>query len=126
MLNSQKLQNFLGIVPLCVLIICLICYYVFFFQVISARLQGDNLSEPGIETLSGIGILAIFALISTALSIFAIIYFVIHTAKNPNLNNSGSIRIFWILIILILSGFGTFLYWFAEIKFKNPKPIIPK
>ena len=86
--------------------------------------QLENQAEPPMEIFLGMGVFFILFFLAMILSLFSLIYFVLHAAKNPNLAE-GNMRLIWILIIVLISGIGNIVYWFVEIKSKNPKPIIP-
>lgn len=123
-LNNKSLQTFLAIGPFVLFILCFVSYFAFFFSMFMNMEQLENQNEPPMEIFLGMGVFFILFFVAMILSLFSLIYFVLHAAKNPNLVE-GNMRIVWILIIVLISGIGNVVYWFVEIKSKNPKPIIP-
>lgn len=126
MLNNSKLQAFLAIVPPILLLITILGYFFFLFSFVS---EAEAIERNGGEVVptqifAGIGIFIFLILICSLISLFSLIYFIIHAAKNPNLNE-GNMRIIWILVLVFVSGLGSLVYWLVEIRSKNPKPVIP-
>lgn len=124
LLNNKSLQTFLAIGPLVLFILCFISYFAFFFSIFLNMEQLENQTEPPMQMFIGLGVFFVIFFLAMFLSLFSLIYFVLHAAKNPNLTD-GNMRLVWILIIVFISGIGNIVYWFAEIKSKNPRPIIP-
>ncbi len=127
MLNNSKLQAFLAIAPIILLALLFVGYFVFFFSMIAVT-STSGIKEP--ETpfgfMAGFGIFFALIMLTVLLSLFSLIYFILHAAKNPNLNeNNGNMRLVWILIMVFVSGIGQLIYWIAEINSKNPRPVIP-
>lgn len=122
MLNNRTLQAFLAIGPILLLTMILIGYFFFIFSFVFNAEQMNN-DQPPIAFLGGFAIFIIGFFLYMILSLLSLIYFVIHAAKNPNLE-AGSSRVLWILIIVLVSGIGNLIYWIAEIQIKNPKPVI--
>ncbi len=124
MLNNKSLQTFLAIGPLVLFILCFVCYFAFFFSMFMNIEQIENSNDPPMPFFAGMGVFLIVFFLTMILSFFSLIYFVLHAAKNPNLAE-GNMRIVWILIIVLVSGIGNIVYWFVEIRGKNPRPVIP-
>lgn len=124
MLNNKSLQAILAIGPLVLFTLCFFSYFFFFFSIFMNIEQLENSNQPPTAFFAGMGIFFMVFFFAMILSLLSLIYFVIHAAKNPNLEE-GSIRVVWILIIVLVSGIGNLIYWIAEIKIKNPKPVIP-
>jgi uncharacterized membrane protein len=119
MLNNRPLQGFLAITPIILFILFFVAYFMFIFSVAA---NGGN-SESDI--MAGIGMFILVAIITAIVSLLSFVYFLIHAAKNPNLeNNNSSMRIVWILVIVLVSGLGPLIYWIAEIEAKKPRPVI--
>lgn len=125
LLNNKSLQTFLAIGPLILFILCFVSYFVFFFSIFINVDQFENSEKPPMEIFMGMGVFFVLFFLAMILSLLSLIFFVLHAAKNPLLEE-GNMRIVWILIIILLSGIGNIVYWFVEIKNKNPKPIIPQ
>lgn len=123
-LNNKSIQTFLAIGPFVLFILCFVSYFAFFFSMFMNMEQLENQTEPPMEIFIGLGIFFIIFFLAMIISLFSLIYFVLHAAKNPNLAE-GNMRIVWILIIILISGIGNIVYWFVEIKNKTPKPFIP-
>lgn len=127
MLNNSKLQAFLAIAPVALLAIIFIGYFVFFFSIITMTSNvnfEENAAHLGFMT--GFGVLFVLIMLTVLLSLFSLIFFILHAAKNPNLaENNGNMRLVWILIMVFVSGIGQLIYWIAEIKTKKPQPVIP-
>lgn len=124
LLNNKSLQAFLALTPMILFILSIICYFAFFLSMFMNMEQMEKSNEPPMEIFIGMGAFFVLFFVAMFLSLFSLIYFVLHAAKNPNLQE-GNMRIVWILIIIFISGIGNIVYWFAEIKSKNPRPIIP-
>ena len=131
MLNNKSLQAFLAIGPIVLFVLLMMAYFVFFFTMISSAQSLENFDENGsapfpTEFFAGFGVFFVLILLTVFLSFFSLVYFIIHAAKNPNLEGDNSnMKIVWILILAFLSGIGQLVYWIVEIKTKNPKPVIP-
>jgi hypothetical protein len=134
MLNNSKLQTFLAIGPLILLFICTIGYFGFIFSILGfSTQQGNNIEimeNSDVFPLTfavGMGVFLALFFVTCAISIFSWIYFILHAAKNPNFDlvENQNMRLIWILILVLVSGLGTLVYWIVEIKSKNPRPIIP-
>lgn len=125
MLNNRTLQGFLALAPLVSLVFIFVGYFVFIFSLISNSSQLENKPDDfPTEILGGIAVIFIFIFLSVIISLLSLIYFIIHAAKNPNLEQNN-MRLVWILIIVLVSGIGNLIYWIAEIQTKKTKPIIP-
>lgn len=130
MLNNSKLQAFLAIAPMILFGLMIIGYFVFFFTMITQVENFDdnaiNHNEPPFAFFAGFGIFFVMIMLTVLLSLCSLIYFILHAAKNPNLEaNNGNMRLVWILIMVFVSGIGQPIYWIAEIKTKKPRPVIP-
>ena len=130
MLNNSKLQAFLAIAPMVLFGLMIIGYFVFFFTMITQVENFDdnaiNHNEPAFAFFAGFGIFFVLIMLTVLLSLCSLIYFILHAAKNPNLEaNNGNMRLVWILIMVFVSGIGQLIYWIAEIKTKKPRPVIP-
>lgn len=126
MLNNKSLQAFLAIAPMIAFVLLIAGYFVFFFSVITNIQQLENNPGHGFPPIffGGFAFFFIMIIIVSLLSLFSLIYFVIHAAKNPNLEE-GSMRVIWILILVLISGIGQFIYWLVEIRMKTPRPVVP-
>jgi len=127
MLNNQKLQGFLAITPLVTFFLLIIGYFLLFISLFSLGEVHDG-NAPTFSPTSFIGGMTFFMVmifLTIFISLFSFIYFIIHAAKNPNLDSENNMRVVWILIIALVGYVGSFIYWLIEIKNKNPKPFIP-
>ncbi len=131
MLNNKSLQAFLAIAPIFLFAALIMSYFAFFFMIFANVQQFENMEQTGDPNfpagfMAGFGIFFALIMLTVLLSLFSLIYFILHAAKNPNLNeNNGNMRLVWILIMVFVSGIGQLIYWIAEIKSKNPRPVIP-
>lgn len=127
MLNNQKLQSFLAIAPLVSFLLIFVAYFFFFISMFT-HLEPNEINNPNQSPLSFIGGMFAFVILffcTIILFLFSLIYFILHASKNPNLEGEGNMRLVWILIIVLVNGIGSFIYWLIEIRNKNPKPVIP-
>lgn len=129
MLNNSKLQAFLAIAPILLFAVIFVGYMVFVFSMITQAENFDGNAEVANETpmelFVGFGFFFVMIMLTALISIFSLIYYILHVTKNPNFETDNSnMRIVWILIILFANGLGGFIYWLAEIKSKNPRPYI--
>lgn len=127
LLNNPKLQAILAIVPVTLFILGLLSYFGIFFSMFStidAQLGHMGNSKSLLSALLGNLIIFIFlVLMSFFMGVISFVYFVVHAVKNPNLIKSDD-RLFWIIAIIFGNGLGIFVYWFSQIKRKDPRPII--
>lgn len=123
MLNNKSLQTFLAIGPIVLFILCFVSYFVFFFSMFMNIKEMEETNEPPMAFFGGMIVFVIGFLLAMIISFLSMIYFIIHAAKNPLLEE-GNMRVVWILILVLVSGIGNFIYWLVEIRMKNPKPFI--
>ena len=127
LLNNPKLQAILAIVPVTLFILGLLSYFGIFFSMFStidAQLGHMGNSKSLLSALLGNLIIFIFlVLMSFFTGVISFVYFVVHAVKNPNLIKSDD-RLLWIIAIIFGNGLGIFVYWFSQIKRKDPRPII--
>ena len=126
MLNNKSLQAFLAIAPPISFFICIIGYFIFFFSIFTQieHIENNPQTEFPTAMFGGFAFFFVMILLMSFLSLFSLIYFIIHAAKNPNLKDNNSLVV-WILILVLVSMIGSFIYWLVEIRLKNPKPVIP-
>ena len=127
LLNNPKLQAILAIVPVTLFILGLLSYLGIFFSMFStidAQLGHMGNSKSLLSALLGNLIIFIFlVLMSFFTGVISFVYFIVHAVKNPNLIKSDD-RLLWIIAIIFGNGLGIFVYWFSQIKRKDPRPII--
>ena len=127
LLNNPKLQAILAIVPVTLFILGLLSYFGIFFSMFStidAQLGHMGNSNSLLSALLGNLIIFIFlVLMSFFTGVISFVYFIVHAVKNPNLIKSDD-RLLWIIAIIFGNGLGIFVYWFSQIKRKDPRPII--
>lgn len=123
MLNNRTLQGFLAIAPAALFILIFVVYFTAVFSMFLniGTLENSNKIPTGF--LASMGMVFVILFITFIVSLLSFIYFIIHAAKNPNLEQNN-MRIVWILIIVLVSGIGNLTYWIAEIQTKKPKPVI--
>lgn len=119
-MNSRVLQGFLAIAPLVLTIGLLVVYFWFILSFIISSSANSDKSDISIYGLFGIIVVGAFLLLFSFLSF---IYFLIHAAKNQNLNENN-LRLIWILTIILTGVLECLAYWIVEIQIKEPKPII--
>ena len=126
MLNKNSLQTFLAIAPVIMFVLLFAGYFVFIFSFLFQieTLENSGQDAPPMAFFAGFGVFFVLIMLTVLLSLFSLIYYIIHAAKNPNLEENN-MRIVWILILLFISGIGQLIYWYVEIKTKNPRPVIP-
>lgn len=123
LLNNKPVQAILAIGPSVLSILCFIGYLFFFistFNNVNAS-KGNGFAEMGDPV--NINLIVAAAFVTAGLFMISTVYFVLHAAQNPLLAE-GSMRIVWILIVILLSGLGSFIYWLVEICNKSPRPLI--
>lgn len=131
MLNNKSLQAFLAIGPLVIFGLLFISYFAFFIATFAQASTFEEIDTAGnmvppTGLVVGFGIFFVLIMVAVFLSLFSLVYFIIHAVKNPNLEGENSnMRIVWILIMAFIGGIGQLIYWIVEIKSKNPRPIIP-
>ncbi len=123
MLNNRTLQGFLAIAPLVSLILIFVVYFAALFSIFANIETLENSSNTPTGLLTGMGMVFVVLFLTIIISLVSFIYFIVHVAKNPNLEQNN-MRIVWILIIVLVGGLGNLIYWIAEIQTKKPKPII--
>jgi len=119
MLNNKFLQRFLALSPL-IFVFFAIISYIFFIGI--SLVGAAHPPKPEFFYI-GLGVFIITIILSSLISIFSLIFYLIHVLKNPNLEQNNN-RIVWILVIVLVNGIGSIIYWIAEIEFKKPRPII--
>jgi len=125
MLNNKSLQTFLAIGPVVLLVLLIAGYLVFFvsvFSQIEALDKGAGQQFPS-ALIGGFVFFFVMILLTSLLSLFSLIYFIVHAAKNPNLKD-GNALVVWIIVLVLINCLGPLIYWLAEIRMKNPKPVI--
>jgi len=119
MFNNKLLQRFLALSPL-VSIFFILISYIFF---IGTMLVGAAHPPKPELFYVGLGVFVIVTILSCLVSLFSLIFYVIHVLKNPNLEQNNN-RVAWVLVIVLINGIGSVIYWIAEIEFKKPRPVI--
>src|SRR5690606_27851353 len=104
MLNNKSLQAFLAIAPPLALFVCIIGYFIFFFSMFTQieHFENNRHAEFPTSLFGGFAFFFVMILIASFLSLFSLIYFIIHAAKNPNLKE-GNTLVVWILILVLVS-----------------------
>lgn len=119
LLNNKPVQTLLAVGPLVFFSVCFIAYIAFFLSAFS----GIGVMDDVQPVINNFNILFILTSAGAVFSMMSTIYFVLHAAQNPLLEN-GNMRIVWILIIILLNGIGSFIYWLLEIRNKRQMPVI--
>lgn len=125
LLNNKSLQTFLAIGPVISIIITLVGYFIFAFGTVIYEIVEEPESDPSLFLTVGMLFFFVLMILSFILSLANIVFFILHAIKNPNLERDN-IRLIWILVIVFIMvfGLGSMIYWFSEIKSKNPRPVI--
>ncbi len=127
LLNNQKLQAILAIVPLTIFILALLSYFGIFFSMFSsidAQLGHTGNSKSFFTAFLGNLIIFIFLVFTGFFTgVISFVYFIVHAVKNPNLIKSDD-RLLWIISIIFGNGIGIFVYWYYQIKKQDPRPFI--
>lgn len=123
MLNNRTLQGFLAIAPMALFVLIFVVYFATFFSMFTNIETLENSNNIPTGFLTGIGVVFVILFLTLIISLLSFIYFIVHVAKNPNLEQNN-MRVVWILIIVLVGGLGNLIYWLAEIQTKKPKPII--
>ena len=130
MLNNKSLQAFLAIGPMVIFGLLFISYFAFFIAIfaqasIFEEMGAARNTAPPAGLFLGFGVFFVLIMLAVFLSLFSLVYFIIHAVKNPNLEGENSnMRIVWVLIMAFIGGIGQLIYWIVEIKSKQPRPII--
>jgi len=126
-MNNRTLQSFLALAPV---ILGTIVFIVFFASIMDNVIELSNMEEPPSDPsefpegfLRNMMYSVAGFMICGLISLIGLVYFVIHSAKNPNLAGN-TMRVVWIILIIVLSPIGATIYWLAEIALKTPKPVI--
>jgi len=119
MFNNKFLQRFVALSPL-IFVFLMILSYIFFMGI---TLVGASHPPKSEFFYIGLGVFVITVILASIVSIFSLVFYVIHALKNPNLEQNNS-KIPWILVIVLVNGLGTLIYWIAEVEFKKPRPIV--
>lgn len=123
LLDNKPVQTFLAVAPVLFSALCFIGYFAFFVSVFGSIYDIRNTNWLPVDFVDGVSAFLIAAFALPVLFILSTVYFVLHAAQNPLLEK-GNMRIVWILIIILLSGVGNFIYWLLEIRNKRTKPVI--
>lgn len=118
MLQSKFWQGFFALAPLIFLFLFMIGYFGFILFVIAN--EGDMSPEDHFGLMGGIMAAVIIVLGMIFISFGSLIYYIIHAAKNPNLQGNN-LLVVWILLFIFANGIGQLIYWIVEILGK-PKP----
>ena len=110
--SSKLLLGILTFLPLIFVIIYLFVFFSFFIQI--GNTHGNHSEEMVFEKFFG-NFIALFALvlIATIINIGLMIYYIIHSQKNPG--NDTTKKLIWILILVFASTIGCVVYYFVEI-----------
>lgn len=117
LLNNKPVQTLLAVGPLIFFSVCFIAYIAFFLSAFS----GTGVMYDVRPVINNFNVLFILTSAGAVFFMISAIYFVLHAAQNPLLE-TGNMRIVWILIIILLNGIGSFIYWLLEIRHRKPVP----
>jgi hypothetical protein len=123
LLNNKPVQALLAVGPIILFAFSFMVYFAFFISAISGTYKIEPLQSWLANWLDNVNLFLVLSLGVSAFFIISTVYFVLHAAQNPLLEN-GNMRIVWILIIILLSGIGNFIYWLLEIRNKRQMPVI--
>ncbi|WP_114791792.1 hypothetical protein U0035_15715 [Niabella yanshanensis] len=123
LLDNKPVQTFLAVAPVLLAALCFIGYFAFFVSVFGSINHGHKAEWLPVSFLNNMDALLLAAFVLPVLFILSTVYFVLHAAQNPLLEK-GNMRVVWILIIILLSVAGNFIYWLLEIRNKRTEPVI--
>ena len=123
LLNNKPVQTLLAVGPVILFALSFMVYFAFFVSAIIDTYKIAPLEPLLADWFHNVNIFLVLSLGVSAFFIISTVYFVLHAAQNPLLEN-GNMRIVWILIITLLSGIGNFIYWLLEIRNKRTEPVI--
>jgi len=112
--TSKVLLGILSILPLVLLIAYFISFFFFFASMITAASQqqvGDN-NFP-LHLVGNFGMLFLTIGLMALLNLGLLVYYIIHTVNNKNIESSE--RIVWILIFVFAGMIGFPIYWYMRI-----------
>ncbi|WP_373073098.1 hypothetical protein [Zeaxanthinibacter enoshimensis] len=115
MLNNKFWQGFFALAPLVSLILLIFGYLFFIILAIGGDI-GDNghMDEVHGLLMGGIAFFIIVVLLVVLISFASLVFYIVHAAKNPNLQGNNMLVV-WILLFLFANGLGQLIYWIIEI-----------
>lgn len=114
MLQNKFWQAFFALAPLISLLLIFIGYGIFIFSIISQSPDFDRHAGPPMSVFGGLGALMILLFIIILISLGSLVFYIVHAAKNANLQENNLLLI-WILLFVFASGIGQLIYWIIEI-----------
>lgn len=123
LLNNRPVQTLLAVGPVMLFALSFMVYFVFFVSAILGTYKTEPLQPLLTDWFNNVNIFLVLSLGVSAFFIISTVYFVLHAAQNPLLEN-GNMRIVWVLVIILLNGIGNFIYWLLEIRNKRQAPVI--
>ncbi|WP_435577541.1 hypothetical protein [Gilvibacter sp.] len=109
--NRKILLGILTFLPWVFLIIYLVSFFSFFSDI--AFRDPQDFEEEPFAIFRGFFGLIILVLIAAGMSIGMMIYYLIHSGKNPKIKESE--RIVWILVLIFANSVGSLVYYFMYI-----------
>lgn len=126
LMNNYSLQTTLALVPNFLFVLTVTSYFAIYYSLFN-YIGDAKAIETSTSLINGLlGNLFIFmvlAFFSFFTGLISFIYYIFHVVKNPNLYEQDQ-RLFWIIGVIFGMGFGTLIYWWTQIKKKDPKPLI--
>ncbi len=126
LMNNYSLQTTLALVPNLLFVLSFTSYCAIYYSLFNYIGEAKALeTSTGLINglLGNLFIFMILAFFSFFTGLISFIYYVFHVVKNPNLTEQDN-RLLWIIGVVFGMGFGTLIYWWTQIKNKDPKPII--
>ncbi|WP_395091164.1 hypothetical protein ACF3NR_08885 [Vaginella massiliensis] len=126
LMNNYRLQTALALVPNLLFILTVISYFAIYYSLFNyiGEKKAIETSTSLINSLLGnLFIFMILAFFSFFTGVISFIYYIFHVVKNPQLHQQDQ-RLLWIVGVVFGMGLGTLIYWWAQIKKKNPRPMI--
>ncbi len=120
LMNNYRLQTTLALVPNLFFILTITSYLAIYYSLFSYIGDSKGLVYG---LLGNLFIFIVLAFFSFFTGLISFIYYIFHVVKNPNLQQHDN-RLLWIIGVVFGMGFGTLVYWWTQIKRKDPKPII--
>ena len=100
------LLSFLPIVLTCVLLF-------FVFSMFPTFIQWDKYEPDAFEVISTIQPIIIVGIFLAMLSIFLLVFFIMHLVRNRTMDSTA--RIVWILVLLFAGIIGYPVYWYMRV-----------
>lgn len=109
---SRGTKLFIGILSL-LPIIMLVIFLFYFFNMLPAFIEWDSREPDPREVFDVIRPIIIYAIMMALLSIFLLVFFIMHLVRNKKIESTE--RIIWILVFLFAGMIGYPIYWYMRV-----------